>query len=457
MLNRFQSFIAEHRLLPGSEHVVVGISGGVDSMVLLDLLVASGYRVIACHVNYHLRGTDADDDEAFVRSACERLDVPFHVHHADPASLKKSRYSVQAEARRVRYGFFRQILENEHARHIAVAHHLDDQVETLLLNLFRGTGLQGLAAMRPIRKLQTDGDALLIRPLLWARRSEIEQFARERGIAWREDATNESVDYRRNAVRNELMPVIVKHFGEGTVTSIARTAGLVRSYLEEVIHPHVASAKSKAVERRENGSVLFRAHYLASLPRTVNAQIVLDILHHFKDAPPASFELAEDVLSLVEAQTGSKKRYGRLCIWREREGLLFRIEARNDHPEQMELLNPGNEAQLAGYLVKVTAGVRVDLRLRHRSEEYMDEAVVSFPLKLRRWEHGDVFQPLGLEYNVKLSDFLTDARVSASEKSDVLVLESDGRICCVIGHRIDHRFRVTDETKNVVKIAARRL
>ena len=207
------AFIRRHSLLSKGEQVLVGVSGGVDSVVLLHLLRRLGYGAEAAHVHHGLR-PEADGDAAHVRSLCEAWDVPFHVARFDAkAEAEAARTSVQAAARELRYGFFDEVAAQRGIDAVAVAHHLDDQAETMLLNLFRGAGLDGLAAMAPKRSLSKETDVRLIRPLLGLRRTDVEAYARAEGLTWREDASNAAEAYRRSAVRHAILPAIEAHFG----------------------------------------------------------------------------------------------------------------------------------------------------------------------------------------------------------------------------------------------------
>ncbi|RMH66130.1 MAG: tRNA lysidine(34) synthetase TilS, partial [Bacteroidetes bacterium] len=228
-------FMAEQGLPEPGEAVLVGLSGGVDSVVLTVVLQRLGYRVAAAHVNYRLRGAASEEDEAWVRAFCREQRVPCHVRRlAEGAVVRVARGtggSVQAAARTLRYAYFEERARRLGLRWVAVAHHLDDQAETVLLHLLRGTGVEGMAGMPVARPIRPGSPVRVMRPLLGVRRHAIEAFARHQGLGWREDASNTHPRYRRGVLRAEVLPLLEARFGAAVVPNLARTAALVRGYV----------------------------------------------------------------------------------------------------------------------------------------------------------------------------------------------------------------------------------
>ena len=303
----FHRHVVEGLGLFPSACIVVGVSGGVDSVVLLRLFHEAGFAVTACHVNYGLRGAESDGDEAFVRALAEELGLPVRVRRVElPEEGNR-----QEAARDERYAFFRETAEAEGAETVAVAHHQNDQAETVLLNLFRGTGPHGLAGMPASRPLAQDSPIQLIRPLLGWPRADIEALARERGWAWREDASNASDTYRRNWLRNQVLPLIEKEFGEGVSRRIADVAERIRAVVGLV--DGGASSRLPINELR-------------ALPRAQRHSLYLSALRQFAPAAPRR---AEAVAELEVARRRLKEPIGRVVIGQHDviEGLLVSLLA----------------------------------------------------------------------------------------------------------------------------------
>ncbi|MEX1054886.1 MAG: tRNA lysidine(34) synthetase TilS, partial [Rhodothermales bacterium] len=243
-----QDLLDEHRML-------VGISGGADSLSLADILLRLGHSVSAMHINFRLRGEASDADEEFVRLWCGSRGIPLVVRSFDTAIVaEERRLSIQEAARDLRYEAFAAEAEAAGVRTVAVGHHRDDQVETVLLNLFRGAGPEGLAGM-PVQRMLTES-VRVIRPLLCLTRTEVEAYAGERGLEWREDASNLKSVYRRGALRAEIIPLIEKHFGTGVRENIARSADLMREYVDRSLAPDIATAIEEAATAEGMGGRL---------------------------------------------------------------------------------------------------------------------------------------------------------------------------------------------------------
>jgi tRNA(Ile)-lysidine synthase len=297
LLHHFESALKELGPFDPARPVVVGVSGGVDSAVLLALFRSAGYRVVAAHVNYGLRGADADADEAVVRANCQSSTLPPHVPlYVDRPVLGEG--NVQAEARRARYAFFERVAAEVGASAIATAHHRDDQAETLLLHLFRGTGPSGLAGMPSRRPVAPDSDVVLIRPLLLVGKEDLRLFAERMSVEWREDRTNREGDYRRTALRQAILPVIEEAFGEGTSERIAQTAARMRDYLDAGAAFSSGAALDAAAERTPTGWAL-RLETLGLYAEPERHGVLLDALRRWARAVPRSAATARALDALV--------------------------------------------------------------------------------------------------------------------------------------------------------------
>ncbi|MEX0746414.1 MAG: tRNA lysidine(34) synthetase TilS, partial [Rhodothermales bacterium] len=421
-----QDLLDEHRML-------VGISGGADSLSLADILLRLGHSVSAMHINFRLRGEASDADEEFVRLWCGSRGIPLVVRSFDTAIVaEERRLSIQEAARDLRYEAFAAEAEAAGVRTVAVGHHRDDQVETVLLNLFRGAGPEGLAGM-PVQRMLTES-VRVIRPLLCLMRTEVEAYAGERGLEWREDASNLKSFYRRGALRAEIIPLIEKHFGAGVRENIARSADLMREYVDRSLAPDIATAIEEAATAEGMGGRL-HLDVLHRLNPVVRGRVVLEALRRWIPGAHASFQSVREVERLLEAQPGRHLQYAGGEVWRERDCLLF---------TPSENHGSGVETRFEiGDSVPVREGIVTAGRLEAVPEDldagsdvaFVDAAQLEMPLIVRRWRAGDRFSPLGMDHTKKLSDFLTDERVSPHEKAETNVVESGGRIVWVVGRR----------------------
>lgn len=465
---RVRQFIAEHDLMAPGAAVLVGVSGGVDSVVLLHLLGRLGYGVTAVHVNYGLRGAAAEADEAFVRTYCAEQQVPLHVAHVDtPAHAEAHGQSIQEAARELRYDLFARRAAEAGIRQVAVGHHRDDQAETVLLNLFRGSGPEGLAGMPARRPLDAAGRVDLVRPLLAVRRADVEAYAAAEGLAWRTDASNASLKYRRGAVREAILPAVVEHFGAAAVDHIARAADYLRAYVEADLRGTVDEALARYGREEEEGGSLDVAG-LRGLPEVWRGRVILEALRRWLPGVGPEAAAVAAVAALLEAQPGRRVGFGTGTVWRARGRLRFvppaaegagtavRIDAPAPGEEQAVPL-PEGTLRLA---LLAAPPARLDGGTPHLA--YLDADRLVWPLTVRPWAPGDRFQPLGLmrrdaagrpvAQTKKVSDLLTDEKVPVHRRHAVRVLCSAGAIAWVVGHRISHAHRVRPDTRRVLRL-----
>ncbi|MCH8962219.1 MAG: tRNA lysidine(34) synthetase TilS [Bacteroidetes bacterium] len=452
LLRRVHQFIEKHQLIAPGARVLVGVSGGVDSVVLLHLLKKLDFAPVAAHVNYRLRGEASDGDDAFVRALCERLGVPVHVEAFDTAAYADERgQSIQEAARDLRYDFFARRAEAEGLRYVAVAHQRDDQAETVLLHLLRGAGPEGLAGMPVQRSLTPGGDVLLVRPLLGERRAEIEAYARAEGLSWREDESNQSLMYRRNVLREVVLPLLEEHFGEAATDNIARSAGLVREYVEDAFGRELAAHFEQAAQPEERRLDLGVLRALAPVWRR---RLVLEGLKSWLPEVQRHAALAEEIEALIEAQPGRRVVLKGGIVWRERTSLLFERPAEAAAQAEDEVfIHPGETLELGPGVLCVELLDEPPARLDAGAPQavVVDADVLSFPLVARRWQPGDRFRPLGMTGTKKVSDVLTDAKVPPHRRAGTMVLVSGDQIVWVVGLRLAHEARVRPETKRLAK------
>lgn len=433
MYQRFTAFIEKEQLLSGRERVLLAVSGGVDSVVLLDLFSRSPYEWAVAHIDHGLRGEESEADVAFVRQLAERAGKPFFLHRIeDLGSQLAKNESLQSAARRIRYAFLRETAAREGYTLIATAHQLGDQVETVLINLLRGSGTSGLRGMLPIQ----NG---LLRPLLFAEKSEIENWALENGLKWREDSSNERDDYLRNRIRHQLLP-LMKTLQPGFEKVAGQMCRRMRE-TEILVEEAAAGLKEKYAAAIPEGEEIETAA-LAAHPSA------LTLLHYWLRDYGFSAAQLEDALSAsVSGESGAVFYSGshRMICGRNK----IRVTGQAVAAPEYILASAANT--LDGISV-AAAGENEFRNNRNPFTAFFDEQTLSFPLVFRPWKTGDRFMPLGMQQHKKVSDLLIDQKVPLDEKERSYVLESGGEVAWVIGHRLDDRFKVRAATARILRI-----
>ena len=454
-MNQINHFIETHLSLPAGARIVVGVSGGVDSVVLLHVLRRLGYEVVVAHVNYRMRGEASDVDERFVRHLCGELGIACEtiaVPEAFREELKGD--SFQEAARDFRYRFFGDIARKYQAAWVAVAHHLDDQAETVLMHLLRGSGIEGLAGMAPARPLEQESNAQLIRPLLQVGREQIQAFALEQGIAWREDASNAEYGYRRNAIRHGLLAEIRSRFGAGAVDNIARTADILRGYLDHTIAPELEErfVVVSGLKTGEGGSL--NLVKLNEQPAVWQTRLILEALKRWLPSERYAANTATAVQNLMESQVGRRLVLSSGVVWRNRDELYFKPGSEDLSETEEEhhyvIAEPGEVVFDDGRLRLSEEPYRPDVLLEAGEHVcLMDADRAPLPLIVRRWQAGDRLQPLGMTGHKKVSDLLTDAKKPTHERKGIRVVEAAGEIVWVIGVRTAEKGSVVSGTRRL--------
>lgn len=429
---RFQQYIKEHHLFRPEHKLLLAVSGGADSVAMAHLCAEAGFSFAIAHCNFRLRGAESDRDEAFVRSLGQQLNVPVLVKGFDTRKFAEEKgLSVQEAARELRYGWFFELLQNgEHSfSRMVTAHHADDNVETVLMYLFRGTGIRGLTGI-PIRNAQ------IVRPLLFARRSEIENYLKNKGVDFVQDSSNASEKYDRNFIRNKVLPLVREHYAgadENILSSIGRFCDAAAIY-SEAIH---LKLKKLMEQRGAEWHIPVR-----KLKKQVPLHtIVYEMIRPFGFTPAQNFE----VIRLLDAHTGRETASATHRIIKNRDWLI--ITPVHSATSPVYLVNDVND------VVKVPDGifsfketaVKKDMRFpTDPFEALVDGDKISFPLIIRKWKTGDYFYPLGMRKKKKLARFFIDLKLSKTEKENVWVMESNKKIIWLIGYRIDDRVKITD-------------
>lgn len=449
MLHTVHALIKLEAMLTPGAAVVVGVSGGLDSMVLLHALQALEFQPLVVHVNYQLRGAAADADEALVDETCRAQGLVCHTYRVDAKQqAKDAGTSFQEAARDIRYAIFDEVARAEKVPVVAVAHHQDDQAETVLLNLFRGTGMDGLAGMRPKRPLKADSDTMLIRPLLHVNRQAIRAYAEANKLHWRDDASNSDTVYARNRLRHSVLPLIKEHFGASALNHIAQTASVLQGYNEATLKPYLAQIWADAVGGE---SQRLACKVLSGQPSVWRKRLILEGLRTWLPTAPRDQHFIGRIVALLDAEPGKRIACKGGTIWRARRHLVF--EPTSQHATAFEARLPGDGT------TETPAGTfsleQVAVPSQWSGSEqvvYIDADAVMLPLRVRFWQHGDRLQPLGMMQTKLVSDLLTDAKVPVHLRERVLVVVSGDELVWVVGQRIGHRFRITEATRRAVKM-----
>ena len=438
--DKFREYVRTHSLCTCDDRILLAVSGGVDSMVMLSLFVRGGYRVAVAHCNFQLRGAEADEDDVLVEKEAARLGVPFHAIRFDTmAEVAATGESVEMAARRLRYDWFGRLCEEHGYDKIAIAHHADDSVETFFINLIRGTGLRGLTGIHVV-------NGRLIRPLLFSQRKEIVEFALANKIPYREDSTNASTKYLRNKFRLGIVPRIREISPRFTDTMASNVERLTAAQC--FIDRGIEMIRRKAVVRDGETTVIEMSRIDPLLPlRFVIFELLRDF--HFNGE-------AIDSLGRAYAEgNGSGKRFFAKdhVAYIDRERIIV-TPIPEDEPCEAEVaadtvrLSCGGGALIFEH---IEADDIDDLR-QGADVALLDEDKLAYPLVVRRWGDGDDFFPFGMGHRRKVSDFLIDAKVSLPDKRRQFVVTSRGDIVWVIGRRIDDRYKVDPSTRNVLRI-----
>jgi tRNA(Ile)-lysidine synthase len=415
-----------------SDSILLAVSGGIDSMAMLHLFKEAGYTIGVAHCNFQLRGEASEIDEALVRDECKKMEVPFFVrkfdtqHYADENGL-----SIQIAARELRYTWFNELLKDNSYDVVATGHHFGDTMETIILNLTRGTSTEGFTGI-PVKNKN------IIRPLLNATREQIAKYIQEKRIPWREDESNLTDDYQRNYIRHHIIPKL-KEINPSLESTWQNTIEKIEGDLELLNRGFETWKEKFVVERGER--VLISKEGL----RRGSASELWRLIRSFG----FNFEQTKDIVHSIDGQSG--KRFfsdSHLLVVDRHEVIVTTV------PQQLidVQIEPGDREVLLG---PWKMSFSLDNDTIHGTDKMcasLDADAVAFPLTWRKWRNGDFFRPLGMRHKKKLSDFFIDNKLSLADKEMATVLESNGEIVYVVGWRIDERFKIKDTTKRVLNI-----
>ncbi|WP_396151851.1 tRNA lysidine(34) synthetase TilS [Flavobacterium sp.] len=431
MLLKFQNHLSTQFPFLQKAKMLIAVSGGLDSMVLLDLISKANIEFAVAHCNFQLRGDESDADENFVKSYCNENSIQSFFQKFDTKQFAEDeKVSIQVAARKLRYEWFYELLANENFDFVATAHHLDDQLETFLIHFSRGTGLDGLTG------IPSQNDKI-IRPLLHFSRAEIETFAKENNLKWREDSSNASDKYVRNKIRHHVVPIL-KELNPSFLDSFENTLQNLNQ-AQSLVEDASRIVYRKVVKDVDNQKKI-DLNELLQLP---NYQAYL-----YQWLMPFGFSAWQDIYDLVEAQSGKQIFSEHFRLLKDRETLI--IEPKSFKVSD-EYFIQENQSQL-NFPLKLSFCKVDDITKSDSKTIFVDAEKLKFPLQLRQWSEGDYFYPFGMLGKKKLSKFFKDEKISVIDKEKIWLLCSEKRIVWIVGKRMDDQFKVTENTQTILKI-----
>lgn len=432
MLTKFQNHLNENFPFLKEKRFLLATSGGIDSMVLVHLLHQLNYNFAVAHCNFQLRNSESDADELFVKSFCNEKQIDAFIQKFDTKKFASDyNLSIQLAARKLRYDWFYELLATENFDFILTAHHLDDSFETFLINLSRGTGLDGLTGI-------PEQNDRIVRPLLIFSRVEIENYAESNSIKWHEDSSNASDKYLRNKLRHDVVPIL-KELHPNFLDSFEKTIYNLKQS-QSMVDDASKLVYKIVVEENEN-ELKINLSELLKLPN-YNAYLY----HWLKDY---GFKAWNDINDLVHAQSGKQVFSDDYVLLKDRSNLIL---SRKIDSETNEVYLIDKNSSQVNIPLKFDFCNVGDIFISDSNSIFVDEDQLQFPLELRKWKEGDVFYPFGMKGSKKVSKYFKDEKLSLIDKSNKWLLYSDNQIVWIIGMRQDERFKVTTNTTKILKI-----
>ena len=431
MLNKFQNHINANFSFLQDKKLIVATSGGMDSMVLVHLFQKFNLNFALAHCNFQLRGAESDGDENFVKDYAKHNNITFFVTKFDTKNYsEENKLSTQVAARNLRYNWFNELLVSEKFDFVATAHHLDDQVETFLINFSRGTGLDGLTGI-------PSQNGNIIRPMLPFSRKEIENYVSENKLQWRDDSSNTSDKYLRNKIRHHVIPVF-KEINESFLQSFQNTLdhlnqeqSLVNDAVQ-MVYDIVVSEDNEQLKINISALLQYE-NYRAYLYKWLNKY---------------GFLAWNDVYNLIEAQSGKQIFSEKYILLKDRDFLILSKKETTNFEE----IIIHSITEKPNFPLKLTLCNQSDIFNQMKNVIFVEENKIQFPLTIRKWKEGDYFYPSGMQGKKKVSKYFKDEKFTIFQKKETWILESNNQIVWIIGHRADERFKVENTTQTIIQI-----
>jgi len=437
MIEQFLKFIHEENLFHSPQRILLAVSGGADSMLMLHLFMNAGFPVAVAHCNFGLRGLESNEEEQFVVDYCDQHNLACYIEHFTTSEFAlQEGISIEMAARDLRYDWFNRLLDQHGYDYLATAHHQDDAIETFLINLSRGSGIKGLSGIQPKSNR-------IIRPMLFTNRVEILNYCHRMAIPYRTDSSNIETVYKRNLIRQQILPLLEK-VNPAFRKNALKTIGTLHE-TGQLFQQRMSEIKSSVYSEDEQGALI-------NIERLLNHSPLRTIL--FELIRPFGFksEQIHDILDSLDRESGRKFFSDDYRLVKDREYLIISpILGKQDKVFYIE-----EDCH------KISFPIHLTIEKLERTPDYrfstlptvidldMDQLV--FPLILRHWHEGEYFQPLGMTGLKKLSDFFIDEKYSIPEKENAWILSSGNQLAWIVGKRMDDRFKITDQTKKIIRI-----
>lgn len=453
-ISKFKDILAKELLVEPNSRILVAVSGGVDSISLLDafsfLQRHMSFRIAIAHMNHQLRGEEAFRDEEFVKGLAEKYRIPFFLQRTNVKDYaKKHSMSIEEAARTLRYDFLVRAGQSFSANYIATAHNLNDQAETLLLNIIRGTGIAGLRGIAS--KLEVHKNLFIIRPFLSFSRQEIEQYANDQGLQWIEDSSNFLLEYTRNKIRHKLIPFIAQELNPQVVSNLGKLATIAQNSYNVIVR-YLKKIVDNIVVARNRNEIEFDLENFKFFDDSLFPEIIQFIANNYFQTT-FNFKQIENIQNLVYAETGKFISISKdIFVYKNRQKLYFIRKDKSKTEKEVVRLPKIGHIIWKNYFVEFEeVGKSEFVATPDPNVEFFDYDKIGDEIIIRTWEEGDRFVPLGMKKSKKLSDFFIDEKVPLHKKANVPIFVSRDHIFWVGGIRISDKFKVTKNTKRILK------
>ena len=433
MVNQFLRFIQEQNLFHSPQRILLAVSGGADSMLMLHLFLDAGFPIAVAHCNFGLRGHESDEEEQFVADYCDQHNLACHIEHFNTSEFALLEgISIEMAARDLRYEWFNRLLNQHKYDYLATAHHQDDVIETFLINLSRGSGIKGLSGIQPKSNR-------IIRPMLFTNRAEIIDYCQRLSIAYKTDSSNLEIVYKRNLIRHQILPLLEKvnpAFRKNalkTIGNLHETGQLFQQRIEEI--------KAAVYSENEHGAMI---HIEKLVTLTPLRTILFELIRPFG----FQSEQIQDIIDSLGRGSGRKFFSDDYRLVKDREFLIISPYI----PQQEKVFYIEEDCH------KVITPIQLTIEKLDRTPEFrfstlpnvvdLDLDQLIFPLILRHWHEGEYFKPLGMTGLKKLSDFFINEKYSIPDKENAWILASGNQLVWLVGKRMDDRFKITHQTPN---------
>lgn len=439
MLKQFEVNILKNDLFNKTDKLLIAFSGGVDSVVLCDLLTKADYHFDLAHCNFQLRGTEANDDTSFCETYAKLIHAKCHTIYFNTKNYAvENKLSIQMAARELRYKWFKELISEHGYTYLLTAHHANDNAETLFVNLTRGTGIKGLQGI-PEKQNNT------IRPLLFATKEMIKNYADKHNIQFREDSSNQEVKYKRNFIRHQIIPELKK-----LNPILEETLNTSIHYFKQSSQIVTQFCKSKFKDICEENNERLKINISLVLSEPQKETLLFEWLH------PKGFKAnqIEQLIIVLSDKNNVGKFFEssthQLAV--DRTYLIVKKKTNETNATEFKINSISDTTHLPIKLV--LEEIKQTSFTNNKNELFISGTDHFFPLTLRKWKTGDKFQPFGMNGFKKLSDYFKDQKLSKFDKEAVWILESNQQIVCIVGYRMDNRFKVTNESNQILKLTS---